>query len=329
MIVLRATWLGASLSLVRGHPSVLGTGFPRLAAPLDFSEKPAPLSTAYRPDIDGLRALSILLVVGYHARPLIVPGGFIGVDVFFVISGYLITRIILGQTAAGTFSFTEFYARRARRIFPALLVVLTVTYLVGWFVMLPEAFILLGKNMVAGILFVSNLFQLTQVGYFAPDAAENPLLHLWSLGIEEQFYILWPPLLYVLGTSQRQKWWMAGIAALSFGISLLVFFGHKEWSFYSPIPRAWELIVGALIARYHLSGRPQPWPRSPRLENALAVCGFTAIVVAGFGLNRQSLFPGINVLLPVIGAALLIVSPGSAVNSQGTIAPGDGVYRID
>ncbi len=215
---------------------------------MDFSEKSAPPSTAYRPDIDGLRALSILLVVGYHAAGSFIPGGFIGVDVFFVISGFLITRIILAQMAAGTFSLAGFYARRVRRIFPALLIVLTVTYLIGWFVLLPEAFALLGKNIVAGVLFVSNLFQLTQVGYFAPDASENPLLHLWSLGIEEQFYIFWPPLLLALTTSRRQQWWIAGIAALSFGASLLIFFGFKEWSFYSPIPRAWELLAGALIA---------------------------------------------------------------------------------
>jgi peptidoglycan/LPS O-acetylase OafA/YrhL len=114
----------------------------------------------YRPDIDGLRAVSILLVVGYHAQPWVVPGGFIGVDVFFVISGFLITRIILSQIKANTFSFREFYSRRIRRIFPALIVVLAVTYLIGWFVLLPDALSMLGKSVAASVAFVSNLFQL-------------------------------------------------------------------------------------------------------------------------------------------------------------------------
>jgi len=117
---------------------------------------------AYRPDIDGLRAISILLVVGYHAQPWLVPGGFIGVDIFFVISGFLITRIILSQVKANTFSFMEFYSRRIRRIFPALIVVLAVTYLIGWFVLLPDGFSMLGKSIAAGVAFVSNLFQLRQ-----------------------------------------------------------------------------------------------------------------------------------------------------------------------
>ena len=130
---------------------------------------------AYRADIDGLRAVSILLVVGYHADPELIRGGFIGVDLFFVISGFLITRIILTQIKTGAFSPAEFYARRIRRIFPALLVVLVVSYLIGWFVLLPANFSLLGESIAAGVAFVSNLFQLSQVGYFAADAAENIL----------------------------------------------------------------------------------------------------------------------------------------------------------
>jgi peptidoglycan/LPS O-acetylase OafA/YrhL len=136
-------------------------------------------TTPYRADIDGLRAVSILLVVGYHAQPWLVPGGFIGVDIFFVISGFLITRIILTEAQRGRFSFLQFYARRIRRIFPALMVVLAATYVAGWLVLLPDGFSLLGKSIAAGVGFVSNLFQLGQTGYFAPDAAENPLLHLW------------------------------------------------------------------------------------------------------------------------------------------------------
>jgi peptidoglycan/LPS O-acetylase OafA/YrhL len=267
----------------------------------------------YRPDIDGLRAISILLVVGYHAQPWLVPGGFIGVDIFFVISGFLITRIILSQVKTNTFSFMEFYSRRIRRIFPALIVVLAVTYLIGWFVLLPDGFSMLGNSIAAGVGFVSNLFQLRQVGYFAPDAAENPLLHLWSLGIEEQFYIFWPPaLLFVFG-SKRRGVWMAAIAAASFGFSLMIFFGYKDWSFYSPIPRAWELLAGGVVAYYTASPEREK-RRFAQLENVLAMLGVAAIIFAAITLNKESSFPGLYALLPVLGALLIILSPNSGVN---------------
>jgi peptidoglycan/LPS O-acetylase OafA/YrhL len=271
-------------------------------------------TVAYRADIDGLRAVSILLVVGYHALPWLVPGGFIGVDIFFVISGFLITRIILTQLKAGTFSSMEFYARRIRRIFPALIVVLAVTYLTGWFVLLPDGFSLLGKSTAAGVAFVSNLFQLTQLGYFAPDATENPLLHLWSLGIEEQFYIFWPPLLWVLSGSKRRWFWIAAIAAASFGVSLMIFFGYKEWSFYSPISRAWELLAGGMVANRYVDHPEYEQQRFAQRDNLLATIGIVAIGGAAIGLNQSSLFPGIWALLPVLGAVLIIVSPNSSVN---------------
>ncbi len=268
-------------------------------------------ATAYRADIDGLRAVSILLVVGYHAE--FIPGGFVGVDIFFVISGFLITRIILTRVAAGSFSSMEFYGRRIRRIFPALLVVLAATYLIGWFVLLPEAFTLLGKSMAAGVAFVSNLFQLTQLGYFAPDATGNPLLHLWSLGIEEQFYIFWPPLLSMLLVSRRRWRWIAAIAVASFAVSLLIFFGYKEWSFYSPISRAWELLAGGIIANRSIN-RPEREERSGHFDNLLAAIGLAMIIVAAIWLKKESLFPGLYALLPVLGAVLIIISPNSGVN---------------
>ena len=271
-------------------------------------------TSAYRPDIDGLRAVSILLVIGYHAQPWLVPGGFIGVDIFFVISGFLITRIILTQLKARTFSSIDFYSRRVRRIFPALIVVLTATYLIGWFVLLPDGFSLLGKSITASVAFVSNLFQVGQVGYFAPDAAENPLLHLWSLGIEEQFYIFWPPVLLMIFGSPRRRYWMAAIAAASFAAGLLIFFGYKEWSFYSPTSRAWELLAGGIVASRYVD-RPELEQQSfARRDNLLATIGIAAIVGAAFGLSKNSLFPGLYALLPVLGALLIIVSPNSVVN---------------
>jgi peptidoglycan/LPS O-acetylase OafA/YrhL len=268
----------------------------------------------YRADIDGLRAVSILLVVGYHADPGLIRGGFIGVDVFFVISGFLITRIILTQIKTRTFSSVEFYARRIRRIFPALLVVLAVTYLIGWFVLLPDGLSLLGKSIAAGVAFVSNLFQLGQVGYFAPDAAENPLLHLWSLGIEEQFYIFWPPILLMMFGSQRRRFWMVAIAIASFSVSLMIFFGYKEWSFYSPISRAWELLAGGIVANRYVEAPEREQRSFAQLDNVLAPVGIATIVGAAVGLDKNSLFPGLYALLPVLGAVLIIVSPNSLVN---------------
>jgi len=270
-------------------------------------------AATYRPDIDGLRAISILLVVLYHAQPWLVPGGYIGVDVFFVISGFLITRLILGEIGAGGFSAPTFYARRVRRIFPALIVLLAATWLIGWFVLLPNAFAQLGKNIAAGVGFVSNLFQLTQNGYFAPDIAENPLVHLWSLGIEEQFYIFWPPVLLLIAGSKRRHVYVFGLATASFGASLLVYVGYKDWSFYSPLPRAWELLAGSLIAERQLA-RKEPDAWMTRHQDLLALSGIGLILAGAFLLDKASPFPGFDALYPVVGAMLLIVSAGSLVN---------------
>jgi peptidoglycan/LPS O-acetylase OafA/YrhL len=275
-------------------------------------QSPRKVEMRYRADIDGLRAVSILLVVAYHAQPWLVQGGFIGVDIFFVISGFLITRIILSEAKASTFSSLAFYARRVRRIFPALIVVLATTYLIGWFILLPDGFALLGKSTAAGVAFVSNLFQLHQTGYFAPDAAENPLLHLWSLGIEEQFYIFWPLLLVLLFGSKYRRLRIAAIAAASFGLSLMIFLGLKEWSFYSPLPRAWELLAGGLLASSQAEGAPRQ--SSPLRDNLLSAAGLAAIIGAAAVLNRESLFPGAWALLPVLGAVLIIMAPNSTVN---------------
>ena len=275
-------------------------------------QSPRKVETRYRADIDGLRAVSILLVVAYHAQPWLVRGGFIGVDIFFVISGFLITRIILSEAKAGTFSSLAFYARRVRRIFPALIVVLATTYLIGWIILLPDGFALLGKSTAAGVAFVSNLFQLNQTGYFAPEAAENPLLHLWSLGIEEQFYIFWPLLLVLLLGSKYRRIRIAAIAAASFGLSLLIFLGLKEWSFYSPLPRAWELLAGGLLASSQIEGVARQ--SSPLRENLLSAAGLAAIIGAAAALNKESLFPGAWALLPVLGAVLIIIAPNSTVN---------------
>ena len=267
--------------------------------------------TPYRPDIDGLRAVSILLVVAYHAHPWAVPGGFVGVDVFFVISGFLISRIILSECDARRFSLLDFYARRARRIVPALLTVLGATCIIGWFVLLPDQFILLGKNIVAGIAFASNLFQLSQIGYFAPAAADNPLLHLWSLGVEEQFYIFWPLTLLLIAASRQRGLWIGLFALASFCIGLGIFAGYADWAFYAPLPRAWELLAGALLANADLLRKKGLAAGS---QNALATLGLSAILAAALALDRTRLFPGLYALLPVLGAVAIIASPEAWVN---------------
>jgi len=276
-------------------------------------ELPRSDTALYRADIDGLRAVSILAVVAYHAGPRLVPGGFIGVDIFFVISGFLISRIILSQIRIGRFRLLDFYARRVRRIFPALAVVLLATYALGWLLLMPQDFALLGDNIVAGAGFVSNLFQLRHVGYFDPDMAENPLLHLWSLGIEEQFYIVWPLVLLLAGARIKNSW-IFGIAAVSFASSLLVYLGYSQWSFYAPIPRAWELLVGGLAA-YHFVSRPKGLLTSPgRHADLTGLAGVALIGAAAFLYQRSILFPGLYALLPTIGAVLVIISGGSWIN---------------
>ena len=145
----------------------------------------------YRPDIDGLRAIAVLAVIGFHAFPAWLPGGFVGVDIFFVISGYLISTIILTAINAGRFSFATFYARRIKRIFPALIAVLAACYAAGWFLLYAEWFEELGKHIAGGAGFVSNYVLWNENGYFDAAAETKPLLHLWSLGIEEQFYLAW------------------------------------------------------------------------------------------------------------------------------------------
>ena len=150
----------------------------------------------YRPEIDGLRAIAVLSVVIFHLFPSYLPGGFAGVDVFFVISGYLITSIISRDINSATFSFIDFYARRARRIFPALITVLISTLVAGWFLLLPDEYAQLGWHTLGGATFTSNLILWSEVGYFDLSSIEKPLLHLWSLGVEEQFYLVWPLLLW-------------------------------------------------------------------------------------------------------------------------------------
>src|SRR5690242_7221023 len=172
------------------------------------------MKPAYRPDIDGLRAVAVTLVVAYHAFPAKLAGGFIGVDIFFVISGYLITTIIDRELKDGSFCVATFYERRVRRIFPALIVVLAATFAAGWFLFLPGEFKQLCLNIAAGAAFFSNIALLEQSGYFDIAAHSKPLLHLWSLGIEEQFYLAWPLILIATFKMHRRAGSMILILAV-------------------------------------------------------------------------------------------------------------------
>ena len=193
---------------------------------------------AYRADIDGLRAISIIAVVAFHAFPALVPGGFVGVDVFFVISGYLISTIIFTGLKGGTFSFADFYARRARRIFPGLLLVLFAVWLLGWRQFIPSDFERLGRDIAAGASYLSNIFFWSETGYFDKTAAEKPLLHLWSLAVEEQFYIIFPLTAFV---AWKKRWNLllviSGIGILSFVSNVAVVSHHPAAAFYLPQAR--------------------------------------------------------------------------------------------
>lgn len=207
----------------------------------------------YRPDIDGLRALAVMLVVGFHMFPNILVNGFIGVDIFFVISGYLITGIILEGLHSKKFNFLEFYARRIRRIFPSLILVLCACFFAGWFILFKEEYAQLGLHILGGGGFFSNWILLLESGYFDNAGHTKPLLHLWSLSIEEQFYIAWP---LVLWFGYRRKWNILrvtiGIAAASLFLNVIEINFNPTTTFYLPFTRFWELLFGALLAIYFL-----------------------------------------------------------------------------
>lgn len=279
----------------------------------------------YRPDIDGLRAIAILSVIIFHAFPNVIGGGFIGVDIFFVISGYLITTILLGDLQNDRFSFKIFYARRIRRLFPALATVLIVTLSVGWFILLPKEFAALGKHTAAGIGFVANFTLLRETGYFDVAAETKPLLHLWSLGIEEQFYIFWPMILLGAWKIRRGFWLIAVFVFLmSFIYCVIETYDDPDDAFFLPYSRFWELLSGAFLAKIaaHKKGGFgfSVWEEKNKILQAAKISELAPIIgLALIGLalatyGETTHFPGWLALAPVAGAALLIASQGSFVN---------------
>ena len=268
----------------------------------------------YRPDIDGLRAIAVLLVVGYHAFPSGVPGGFIGVDVFFVISGFLISTIIFQNLERGSFSFADFYSRRVRRIVPALLMVFVCCYAFGWFTLLPHEYEQLGKHIVSGAGFISNFVLWNEAGYFDNTAITKPLLHLWSLGIEEQFYILWPLALW-LAYRNNVKWLVIimAIASVSFLLNIWLIYRNSTATFYSPATRVWELLLGAALADKRCSEYFDGLGK--QLRAVLSVIG-VCLLALGVGLITSDMhFPGFWALLPTLATAVLIaVGPQTVIN---------------
>jgi peptidoglycan/LPS O-acetylase OafA/YrhL len=261
----------------------------------------------YRADIDGLRAIAVLAVVGFHAFPTWIKGGYIGVDVFFVISGFLISTIIMEALECESFSYIDFYGRRIRRIFPALMLVLCFSIFFGWFVLLPDEFRQLGKHTAGGTAFISNLLLWSEAGYFDTTAELKPLLHLWSLAIEEQFYILWPVL---LGLVWRRKHsflpTIVGIAVVSFILNMVMVEIEAVSAFYSPLSRFWELMIGGVLAylTLHHSDIVEKYP------NIQSVAGFSLLVLGFIIVDKSVPFPSWRALLPTLGAFLLI-SAGS------------------
>lgn len=285
----------------------------------------------YRPDIDGLRAAAVLAVVAFHAFPNWLRGGFIGVDVFFVISGYLISTIIFESLDKSAFSFSEFYSRRIRRIFPALLLVLIACFVFGWFVLLADEYKQLGKHIAAGAGFISNFILWNEAGYFDNSAETKPLLHLWSLGIEEQFYIVWPLFLWF---AWKRKF---NLLIITIVVAVVTFIlnikGVKQdivATFYSPQTRFWELLSGSLLAWFtlykkgassNIKHKVDFWlsrivyrktqeVEGKTLSNALSFFGLLLLVYGFLQINKELSFPGWWALVPVLGA-LLIITAGS------------------
>jgi peptidoglycan/LPS O-acetylase OafA/YrhL len=284
----------------------------------------------YRRDIDGLRAVAVLAIVIHHAFPALLPGGFVGVDVFFVISGFLITRIIAGQRDAGAFSWGGFYLRRARRIVPAYVVAVLVTAGLAAWIEMPRLLAQTGAATAASGLFVTNVLFAQTASYFSPAAQQSPLLHLWSLGAEEQFYLVWP--LLIAGLSLR--WWRAARPWLA--AALLVLFlalaqvmvsqGGGSWAFFGLPARAWEFLLGAVVSL----GLARA-PSSPGAANLASGLGLALIASALVLLTDTAPFPGLMAVPACLGAALVLWSGQGrdpAVSAVLRAAPAVAIGRV-
>lgn len=269
------------------------------------ARKAAPGGRIYRPDIDGLRALAVLPVVAFHAGVHLAHGGFVGVDIFFVISGFLITQVLADEIRGDRFSLLVFYERRIRRILPALIAMLLVTWLLGLIYCLPGDLLDLSKSAVAAAASISNFYFWASAGYFDGPAATKPLLHTWSLAVEEQFYLVWPLLLLVAYRlfKSRLLWVTVLIGLVSFGISAAGAFTSPNATFYLVHTRFWELALGGVLALGAVPAR-----LNPALRHALSISGLALILGSIFLIDSDLPFPGIFAAPPCVGAALIILA---------------------
>lgn len=268
-------------------------------------------ATNYRPDIDGLRAFAVLSVIVFHAFPSWLRGGFVGVDVFFVISGYLISGHIFSSLERGKFSLQHFYSKRIRRIFPALIAVLAVCLVFGWVTLLVDEYMQMGLHVAAGASFVSNFVLWSESSYFDTSAMTKPLIHLWSLGIEEQFYIVWPLLAWALWKSRLASLPVVmALLAASFALNITVLKADPTMAFYSPFTRMWELLAGAALAQWENQGNRMA---SAGQANVISTLGLTLLTSSVFIIDEGAAFPGWWATLPVIGTVMVIAAGKSAI----------------
>jgi peptidoglycan/LPS O-acetylase OafA/YrhL len=267
---------------------------------------------SYRPDIDGLRAISVLAVIGYHFFPDLFQAGFIGVDIFFVISGFLISKIIIEKLDSDSFSFIEFYSRRIRRIFPALILVLFVSYIFSYFVLFENEFKLIGLDIFNSASFIYNFSLINSSGYFDTLSITKPLLHLWSLSIEEQFYVFWPLILWsTFRIGLSKKFLFLILFLFSFVVNIYYINTDTVLSFYSPISRFWELLAGAFLANIRIS------EKSELQRDIYSLVGFSFLILGMVLISESSKFPGWWALFPVFGTMLLIIAgPNGVVNKS-------------
>ena len=275
------------------------------------------LHPKYRPDIDGLRAIAVLLVVAFHAYPNSIKGGFIGVDIFFVISGYLISTIIFSNLQNNTFSFKDFYTSRVRRIFPPLILILFSGLIFGWLALIPDEFAEIGSHIFGGASFTSIIILWNEAGYFDNLIDLKPLLHLWSLGVEEQFYIIWPLLIWAawrLGINILKTILVIGIA--SFCLNIYMVSNNPVVAFYSPFTRFWELLSGAALSWLMLQKKINLNAHGTMATIGSSI-GIGLLIASCVLITRSTAFPGWWALLPILGTALLItMGPYSWVNRK-------------
>ena len=260
----------------------------------------------YRREIDGLRAIAVVPVILFHAGVTVFSGGYVGVDVFFVISGYLITSILIDELEQGNFSIARFYERRARRILPALFFVMLCCIPFAWMWMLPSELKDFSQSIAAVVFFASNVLYWREEGYFAPAAELKPLLHTWSLAVEEQYYLLFPVFLLFAWRFGRNRvfWSICLIAAISLAVSEWGWRNKASANFYLAPTRAWELLIGSMCT-FWLSGREQC------ANNWLSLLGSAMVIFAIFYYNSATPFPSFYTLVPVLGTALIIVFAGT------------------